>query len=143
MTNNRDQEPNFHPISALPMIASLIDGQLRDNEDQYKTLQEGREKPHVLDDQILDRLERLYREQLDFYPIYAEQLRRWTRESLSSEETREVERLTAANDRNKEVCEAILALVAELRKGSIDRILEMDDLELGLRVLTGEIKPPR
>ena len=36
---------------------------------------------------------------------------------------------------------AILALAAEIRQGTIDRVMDKSDLELGLEVLLG-IRPP-
>jgi hypothetical protein len=36
-----------------------------------------------------------------------------------------------------------LTLVAELRKGTINRIMAMSDLELGLRALLGTLPPDR
>jgi hypothetical protein len=38
--------------------------------------------------------------------------------------------------------EALLALLAELKQGTIDRILEMSDEELALKVMRGELKLP-
>ena len=35
-------KPNWHPINALPMIASIIDEMLKDTENQYQTLLEVR-----------------------------------------------------------------------------------------------------
>jgi hypothetical protein len=37
----------------------------------------------------------------------------------------------------------VLTLVAELRKGTINRIMAMSDLELGLRALLGTLPPGR
>ncbi len=143
MPKKESPAPNFKPISALPLIRSMIVEQLRDNEIHYETLGEAREKPHVLDDEILDRTVTVHEEQLEFLGIYAEQLNRWSRERLSAEQANEVKHLAELNARSRKVCEAILALAAELKAGSIDRILEKDDLELGLEVLLGNLKPPR
>jgi hypothetical protein len=38
--------------------------------------------------------------------------------------------------------EALLALLAELKQATIDRILEMSDEELALKVMRGELKLP-
>jgi len=38
--------------------------------------------------------------------------------------------------------EALLALLAELKQDTIDRILEMSDEELALKALQGELKLP-
>ena len=39
--------------------------------------------------------------------------------------------------------QAILALAAEIRQGTIDRVMDKSDLELGLEVLLGIRQPPR
>jgi len=142
MAEQQSPTPNFYPISALPMIGSLIDGQVGDNAAQYKNLKQARGKPHVLDDELLERTEASYREQLGFHWVFEEQLSRWTRERLTASQQREVTRLVGQNEKNKVICEAILTLVEELKTGTIDRILEQDDLELGLDVLVGRIRPP-
>jgi hypothetical protein len=41
---------NRQPISALPLIGSMIDGLLDEVEQQYGNLQSCRTQPHVLDD---------------------------------------------------------------------------------------------
>ena len=42
----------------------------------------------------------------------------------------------------KDQTEALLSLLAELKQGTIDRILEMSDEELALKVMRGELKLP-
>jgi hypothetical protein len=42
----------------------------------------------------------------------------------------------------RQVTTEVLALAAELRKGTIDRIMAMSDLELGMQALLGTL-PPR
>ena len=42
----------------------------------------------------------------------------------------------------KELSQAILALTEDLRKGTINRILKMDEAELAMKVLSGELKLP-
>ncbi|NBI28074.1 helix-turn-helix domain-containing protein [Chengkuizengella marina] len=59
-------EPNWQPISNLPLIGELIDGQLMAARDQYTNLLEAQPKPHVLDDYTVDRVIHVYTEQLIF-----------------------------------------------------------------------------
>ncbi len=49
----------------------------------------------------------------------------------------EVERLIEVNQRVSAVCERGIELCERIRQGAIERILEKDDLDLGLEVLTG------
>ena len=143
MRNEKNNEtPNWQPISALLTFAFIIDGMLHENQEQYKNLLEARDKPHVLDDATLDRVVSVYAAHLEDVSIFDEQLSRWRKERLSPNQSQEVERLTRQVEKLRKMCEQLLSLAAELREGTIDRIMEKSDIELALDVLTGKIKPP-
>jgi hypothetical protein len=133
---------NWQPMSQMPLVAGLIDGALRDTRDHHHTLTKARAKPHVLDDTTVDRIERVHREQLEFVDIYAEQIQRWKTQGPSAAQTRELDRLEEQNRHLRAVTTDVLALAQELRTGTIDRIMAMSDLEVGLHALL-EIQPPR
>jgi hypothetical protein len=59
--------------------------------------------------------------------------------SLLLAEEREIARFATEIERLKSLVAEILALSAEIRTGTIDRIMEMSDLELGLKALLGQI----
>jgi hypothetical protein len=128
---------NWQPISQIPLVASMIDGALNDTAEHIQTLTKARTRPHVLDDTTIDRVERVHGEQLEFVDVYAEQLRRWRDEGPSAAQRRELDRLEEQNRRLRHVTTEALTLAAELRKGTIDRIMAMSDLELGLQALLG------
>ena len=132
----------WQPISQLPLIGSMIDGALNDTRDHLQTLTEARGRPHVLDDATVDRVERVHQEQLAFVDIYAEQLSRWRGQCPSTAQQRELDRLEAQNSSLRQATRDVLDLAAELRMGTVDRITELSDLELGLRALLGG-RPPR
>ena len=88
------------------------------------------------------RVQRVHGEQLEFVDTYAEQVRRWRAEGPSATQRRELDRLEQQNRRLRQVTTEVLALAAELRKGTIDRIMAMSDLELGMQALLGTL-PPR
>ena len=140
--NKHKQKPNWRPISDLPLIAHLIDGELEDSEEQYQLFLEAREKPSVLDDATVDRAIRLSDERGEFIEMYKKQLSRWQKEKLTDDQRKEVERLSCQNERLRELNEKIRPLLQELKKGTINRIVGMSDLEVGLKILSGEIKPP-
>lgn len=135
--------PNWQPISALPMFAFIIDGMLHEDQEQYKNLLEAKDEPHVLDDYTIDRVVSVYTTHLEDVSIFNEQLSRWKNGKLSASQRREVERLTGQVEKLEKVCQQILALAAELKEGTIDRILEKSDIELALDVLTGKRKLPK
>ena len=70
-------------------------------------------------------------------------IRRWRAEGPSATQRRDLDRLEEQNRRLRQVTTEVLALAAELRKGTIDRIMAMSDLELGLQALLGTLPPPR
>ncbi len=66
----------------------------------------------------------------------------WLAEDLSDAQRYQVEDLKGKLPTLQKKTEQILALLAELRKGTINRILEMDDAELGRKTLSGETERP-
>lgn len=129
-------EPNWQPISNLPLIASMIDGQLETAQEQYYSLSEAQSKTHVLDDNTVNRVIRSYTEQLEFAPIYEKQLERWQRETdLSSTQQSELHRLKKQVSRWKQAVTDILDLANELKEGTIEKMLSKSDFEVGLEAL--------
>jgi hypothetical protein len=126
---------NWQPLREMPLIASMIDDALEDTREHTKTLAEARIQPHVLDDATVDRVERVHAEQLEFVDIYAQQISRWRTEKPSAGQTRDLDRMDDQNQQLRTVTEAVLTLAGELRKGTIDRIMGMSDIELGLQTL--------
>ena len=126
---------NWQPIREMPLIGRMIDGALDDTREHMRTLAEARTRPHVLDDATIDRVEQVHAEQLEFVDIYAQQISRWRTEKPSAGQTRELDRMDDQNQQLRTVTEAVLTLATELRKGTIDRIMGMSDIELGLQAL--------
>jgi hypothetical protein len=135
-------QPTFHPIGALPSIAAAIDDMLQDVEAQYGNLIQAQGKPHVLDDQTVERVIRLYTDARANTWLFDEQLALWRKGPLTESQRRELERLTRSLETLKKAYDDILNLAADLRKGTLDRILEMSDEEVALAFLSGKLKPP-
>jgi hypothetical protein len=90
---------------------------------------------HVLDDATIDGIERVHTEQMEFVDIYDQQISRWRTEKPSADQTRELDRMEAQNGHLRAVTADVLTLASELRKGTIERVLAMSDVELGLHAL--------
>ena len=131
----RSESVNWLPISEMPLIASMIDEALEDTRAQIKTLTEASTRPHVMDDATVDRIDRVYAEQMEFVDIYAEQIVRWRTESRSVHQTNELDRMEETNRELREATTIVLALSRELRRGTIDRVMERSDIELGLEAV--------
>jgi hypothetical protein len=128
---------HWQPIRQMPLISSMIDTALNDTREHLGTLSKAKDQPHVLDDATIDRVEQVHGEQMDYVEIYAHQISRWRNEKPSAAQSRELDRMDEQNQQLRSVTAEILALASELRKGTIDRVLDMSDLELGLQYLLG------
>ena len=134
------QTPNWQPISALPMIASMVDSLLEGAQEQYETLQEARDRPYVLNDAIVERIIKVYTAQLADLWLYEGQLARWKKEHLTSAQEQEIGRLDGQVERVRKVLKDILSLADKLKDGTIEKVLAKDDAELALEVLAGKWK---
>jgi hypothetical protein len=130
-----DPTPRWHPIAALPVIASVIDGQLTGAEEQHRLLLQAR--PGSLDDATVERVVRVFTEEVAFLDIYEQQLDRWRTGPLTASQLPEVQRLGGQVARNREVATAILAFAEGLTTMTIEAILQKGALELGLEFLAG------
>jgi len=135
-------QPTWHPISALPLIANIIDEGLKNAEDHLRTLEKARPEPYILDDQTVARVIKVFGTEADDLPLFEEQLARWKKEPLTPAQADEVTRLTAQLAKHRIVVASILSLAEQLKKGTIDSVLRKDDIELGIEVLSGKLGKP-
>jgi hypothetical protein len=132
-----ESKPQWQPLSLLPVVAMMIDEVLQNSEKQHETFSEVKDKPHVLDDATVSRAIRLYKAQLEDVQLYREQLTRWQMQPLTGDQRKEVDRLLGQLPRIKQLSEAILEMLDEIKEGTIDKILGKSDLEVGLEFLLG------
>jgi hypothetical protein len=133
--------PQWHPISALPMIAQALDGMMESAEDVLQSLEQARPRPHVLDDYTIGRVREAHGTQLNDLWWYTEQLARWQDAKPTPTQHQELERLTQQVAALRRVLTASLALTEELQAGTIEKVLAKDDVELALEFLLGKRKP--
>lgn len=126
---------NWQPISQMPLITSMISTSLAETREHLGTLTKAKGQPHVLDDATIARVERVHTEQMEFVGIYDQQINLWRAEKLSPSRISELDRMDTQNQQLREVTKAVLELADELRKGTIDGVLGMSDLDLGLQTL--------
>jgi hypothetical protein len=124
---------NWQPISQMSLISSMIDTSLNDTLEHLGTLSKAKDRPHVLDDATIDRVEQAHAEQMDYVDIYSRQISRWRNEKPSAAQSRELDRMDEQNRQLRGITADVLALASQLRKGTIERVLGMSDLELGIR----------
>jgi len=124
------------------MMATMVSEQLADVRQQLQNLQSVQLRPHVLDDATVKRLLQVYGEQQDFLWVYDEQVMRWQREALTSEQRHQLERMAQQLVELNSVLSAILAMAEAFQGVTIDSILSKSDLELAMEYLSRDLQPP-
>lgn len=135
MQHQRRRSPQWQPISQLSLIAKHIDGMLEVATENYETLQEARPKPHVLDDETVNRVLDVFTTQQNDLWLFDEQLRRWKAGQLTNLQRKEIERLERQMAKLRQVITDILHLADELKGGTIEKQLAKSDAQLGLEFL--------
>jgi hypothetical protein len=134
-----DTSINWRPLDQMPLVARMIDESLTDTGTYLGTLTKVCKEPHKLDDATIDRVESVHTEQMEFVGIYAAQIKRWRAEKQPLVQMRELDRMETQNQKLQAVTAEVLTLAVELRKDTINRVLERSDLELGLQAVLGEL----
>jgi hypothetical protein len=134
------QQPNWQPISQLPLISTMVTGMLHDIEGQHQLFLQAVDQPHILDDATIHRAQRVYQTQLDDLWLYETQCEHWLQGKLIATQRKQIKHLVTQVARLKGKLEAIMALLAELETGTIDKIMAKSDLELGMEFLMKQQK---
>lgn len=93
-------------------------------------------KAYVLDDYTVQRVIRAYTEQLEFLWVYEKQFAKWKREErLTSSQQSEISRLQKQLEHSRQVLTNILSLAEEMKKGTIEKVMEKSDFNLGIEFL--------
>ena len=137
-----EQQPQWQPLSMLPVFSDMVDGMLEASAEQLNNMRLAADKPHVLDDATLNLVIEQYDEQLKDHWLFEEQFARWKKDNLSDEKEKEINRLTEQSSKLKDTNEEILRIAHSVEHATIDRILDMDEAELAIAVLSGKMKPP-
>lgn len=140
MENNKEQI--FYPVEDIGIFEEMTSAGINNTEENFVSFNEGREKPHIFDDEIIERGINLYTEQLEHIDRMDSQINKWKKTDLTKEQLKSVEALSINNKKYRKLSTKTLTLLYELKKGTINTILDMDDEELALKVLSGELKIP-
>ncbi|MUG92757.1 hypothetical protein F7734_09965 [Scytonema sp. UIC 10036] len=134
-----NQTPNWQPVSKLPLIAQMIDGGLAQALTQYQNLQQAQSRSHILDSQTVERVLKVFGEQMKFTQIvYSEQLSRWKAENLNATQQTEIARLEGQLEQMGQVISNILTLANQLKEGTIEKVFEKSDIEIAMDIISGK-----
>ncbi len=134
------RKPIDRPISYLPLFVTALDGDLSSVGEQYETLLPAKEKPSVLNDEIVNRIIRLHEEKNEFIENYERQFKLWRKEKLSSNQLILLEDLEEKLPELKEINGKVLELAYQIQPYTIDKIMAMKPEELALLHLSGKLK---
>ena len=133
-----NDEPNWQPIEMLPVMNEAIEDMYESSKALINSLETARSKPHVLDDETVNRVIRVHSEQLELNPVYLEQMKRWENEINDAESSKQL----AENERKlvelQSIDVLILGIATEISGSTIDEILQMDDVELAIKSLSNK-----
>lgn len=130
-----NKQPNFHPLSMLPTILMISEGNLESSKKQLINMKAVEDKPHVLDDEIINRSLKLYNEQNEYIDIFLEQCRRWKGQSPNSEQLAQIQHVENCNKMLLELNTKILSIVNRCKDHTIDKVPAKSDLALGCDML--------
>ncbi|HEM7898375.1 hypothetical protein I5693_26480 [Burkholderia cenocepacia] len=134
----------WQPIRFLPIVFDLLGVEPDDARATIEKLTQCQARPQVLDDATLERVRHLYSEQRNLLPVQREQFLRWQPEATTLEQREMLARVTARADRLSVLQDQLFALLEELSRGTIDKLMGMSDAELAEAILSGRLKlPPR
>jgi hypothetical protein len=142
MPVQQDPQPNWQPISSLPLIATAIDGMLEAAREQYPALEQAKNRPGSLDDFTVERVVNVYTQQASDLWLYEEQLRRWKEQKLTQAQHKEVTRLEGQLEQLRTLLDAILSLAKALKPMTIESLMSKSDLEIAIDVLSGKLERP-
>jgi hypothetical protein len=134
--------PNWQPLSALPMMASMVSEQLADVQQQLDTLKSVQSRPHVLDEATVERMLQVYGEQDAFLWVYDEQVMRWQREALTNEQRLMLEGMAQQLIELNSALTEILSMAEAFKGKTIESILGKSDLEIAMEFLSEDLQPP-
>lgn len=141
----KKEQPEWQPISELPIFIDRLQAVENETIWQCGHLRSAVEMNYFasFDANTLERINKVYREQLDDLWLIEEQLARRKREPLSAAEAERVGDAISHFNSLKWTSEEILRYVEQVATKSVIAALEMDEGELALTFLTGEINLPK
>ncbi len=122
----------IHPLSFLPTFSVMLHELLEQTAIQYENLCKAKSKPHVLDDQLIERLRNVYREQQEQEGFWEHQLDTWKKQRPNSNQQRKIQELIEPARRFKRLNQQTLDLIDELAPHTLTKLLQKDPVESGL-----------
>ena len=127
-----DKQIKWQPTSMISVFLEMINEMLESAEIQLQQLKQAKDKPHVLDDEIISRILKSYGEQNELVPVYLQQCHRWKEEELNEKQTTWVAEIEDYATSLLLINKQILDFANSISDKTIDKILSKSDSEVAL-----------
>lgn len=134
------RKPVDRPISYHPLFAAALNGDLLSAREQYQTLLPAKDKPSVLNDEIVNRIIQLHEEKNQFIENYERQFKQWRKEKLTPNQLIVLKDLEEKLPQLKQINDKVLKLAYDIQPYTIEKIMAMEPEELALLHLSGKLK---
>lgn len=131
-------QPTFQPITMIPTLLKISNEMLLTSKAQLTNMKIAKDKPHILDDDIIDRSLNLYKHQNDDSAIFLQQCSIWKKEQLTELQLAQVQEIENCTHLLIDVNDQLIDICEHCKEYTINKILEKDDLELAFDFLTGK-----
>jgi len=133
-------KPNWQPLSLLPLVTLMIDEMAQNAQVQHEAFSGTKNGVCALDDEAISRAVQLYKAQIEDVQLYEEQLKRWQMQPLTGDQRGEVDRLLGQLPRIKQLSEAVLEMLDEIKENAIDKEVNKD-APASSKGTEGEVEP--
>jgi hypothetical protein len=130
--------PVFHPVTMIPTVLKITDDSVVEAKEQLARIKIVKERPHILDDDLVERSLKLYKEQNDDSAYFLQQCSFWRKEKLSELQLAQVQEIENCTHLLTDINNQLIAIFEYCKNYTIDKILAKDDLELALDFLAGK-----
>jgi len=128
-----DKQIKWQPTSMISVFLEMINEMFESSEIQLHQLKKAKDKPHVLDDEIITRILKSYSEQNELIPVYLQQCHRWKEEDLNE---KQIAWVTEIEDYATSLL-LINKQILDFANNISDKILSKSDAEVALDFLQG------
>ena len=137
------KERIWYSLSDIFVIKINLINFLTDVKKQYKTFLKAKDNPYSVDDALIDKMYKSVVQQSKDIKLYDEQVQKWLIEATKISDKKEIEKLRKIVSELYEINKKLLDICEYLKDKTIDSIMNMDDFELGLQALTGDMLFPK
>ena len=137
-----EREQIWRPISWLPVVIENNAQMLAADDAQRAKLEAALHRPGVVDDALLERLDRFCAERQEILAATDRQMAKWNEECSNARDSSLLERCRFQVNSLDASCQAIMGIVDRLRGQTIEKILATPDEELGREAFAQQNKSP-